>query len=52
MKARDFFILLIVIALGTFAALIVWSLIVKSQLQSATASNSTLNTVSNLVNLL
>ena len=52
MKARDFFILFIVIAVGTFAALIVWSLIVKSQLQTAANSNSTLSTVSNLVNLL
>jgi len=51
MKAREFFILFIVVTAAALAALLVWSLIVKSQLQTAAAGNSTLNTLTSLLGL-
>jgi hypothetical protein len=48
MKSRDFFLLIFAVALGSLAALLVWTLIVKSQLTASLGSNSTLNTVLSL----
>ncbi len=40
--------MLLAVTLGVFIALIVWTLIVKSQLSSTLSSNSTLGTVLSL----
>ena len=52
MKAREYFILFVVVTAAALAALLAWTLIVKTQLQSAAASNSTLNSLSTLAGLI
>lgn len=49
MSARDFFLILFAIAIGSLVALIAWTLIVKSQLSSSlTSSGGTLGTLLSL----
>jgi len=48
MSTRDFFLILMAIAIGSLVALIAWTLIVKSQLSSSVSSNSTLGTILSL----
>lgn len=49
MKERDYLFLFLVITAGTFAALAIWSEIVKQQLSAQLAGNSTLTGLSNLI---
>lgn len=51
MKARDAVILFVVVTAGALAALLAWSLIVKSQLSAVTSGNSTLGTLATLLNV-
>jgi hypothetical protein len=49
MKALDYFMLFIVVTAAGLAALIGWTLIVKSQLQSSASANPTLAALSALL---
>ncbi|MGD0744147.1 MAG: hypothetical protein ABSA45_03235 [Verrucomicrobiota bacterium] len=48
MGTRDFILTLLAVAIGVFVALIVWTLIVKNQVSSSLAGNSTINLLSSL----
>jgi uncharacterized membrane protein len=48
MKPSEFFLLIMAVAIGAFLALIVWTLIVKSQISATVAGNSTVNTLLSL----
>jgi hypothetical protein len=49
MKTKDFVMLLIVIFIGTFAALIAWTLLVKQEISSSASSNTALTTAESLL---
>lgn len=48
MKTHDFFILALLIFVGTFAALIAWTLIVKQQISASVGNNSGLGAIFSL----
>jgi len=48
MRTQDFILTLLAVAIGVFIALIAWTLIVKSQVSSSLAGNSTVNLLASL----
>jgi hypothetical protein len=49
MKLSEFFLLTVAIALGAFAALAIWSVIVKTQVQAQLANNSSIGSIAGLL---
>ena len=48
MRTQDFILTLLAVAIGVFIARIAWTLIVKSQVSSSLAGNSTVNLLASL----
>jgi hypothetical protein len=48
-KLDEFMFMILAVAIGGFLALIAWTLIVKSQVSSSLAGNSTVNLIASLL---